>query len=53
MVEVLQELGIKEFTARIENIAEEYSLLTEGFMPINKLNDKTTKQIRSRISKGE
>ncbi len=49
LAETLQKLDIKRFTARIEQVAEEQMLLTEGFMPIDKIDDKITKQIRIKI----
>jgi len=49
MAHLLQKLHLKNFTARLQVIAEEYKLLTEGFMPIKKLYDKHTKQIYNKI----
>jgi len=49
MASILSVLNIHSFTARIEAIAQERALLTEGFMPINKLDDAKTKEMRAKI----
>lgn len=46
---ILKKLGIDVFFPRLEQLMEENSHLTEGFMPVSPINDKTTQLMRSHL----
>lgn len=48
--EDLKALGILDFTARLEQLMAESAGLTEGFMPIEAINDKKTERMRKTIT---
>lgn len=50
---VFQRIKIKTFTQRIMAIMEQRGYLSEGFMPIEKLDDKQTKQMNKTIRQRE
>lgn len=49
LAEELRAKKIDRFTARMEQVLSEIFFLTEGFMPIEKQNDRHTERIRKRI----
>lgn len=49
LAEVLRERNLYKPTARLMQLMQELTGLTEGFMPIPPLNDRTTRQIRRQI----
>ena len=49
MNDILQQLKMDKWIARLEQILSETDGLTEGFMPSPPLNDSTTKRIKNFI----
>ena len=50
MEELLNSLGLEEFAGRLEQIMLDQSILSEGFMPVSIVNDKTTDKIKEIIT---
>jgi hypothetical protein len=50
MEELLNSQGLEVFTGRLEQIMLDQSILSEGFMPVSIVNDKTTDRIKEIIT---
>jgi hypothetical protein len=50
MEELLNTQGLEVFTGRLEQIMLDQSILSEGFMPVSIVNDKTTDRIKEIIT---
>ena len=50
MEELLNSLGLEVFAGRLEQIMLDQSILSEGFMPVSIVNDKTTDKIKEIIT---
>lgn len=50
MEELLNSLGLEVFAGRLEQIMLDQSILSEGFMPVSAVNDKTTDKIKEIIT---
>lgn len=50
---MLDDLGIKQFTARILSVLEKTLLLDEGYIPIETINDRTTRRINRKLYKSD
>ena len=48
--DMLEQLNEEQFAARIMQVLSEDYQLTEGFMPLDPLNDKQTQRIREAIN---
>jgi len=46
---LLENKGLKEYTTRLMQILSEETLLDEGFMPMEKYDDKQTNEIRNKL----
>lgn len=51
--DLLEQLNEKQFAARIMQVLSEDYKLTEGFMPLNPLDDKHTKRLREAVNTTE
>ena len=50
---MLDDLGIKQFTARILSVLEKTLLLDEGYIPIETISDRTTRHINRKLYKSD
>jgi hypothetical protein len=48
--EVLEEKKMSKYTGRLLQILKEQTLLDEGYMPLDPINDRGTEKIRREIS---